>query len=79
MEKLYSAVLAGKNRIEVFDVQKGVKTYTLNLGNAEVINGPIVTKNKMTIVVRELSGATRGKVYNLPKGVLSYSFQISNE
>ena len=79
MDKLYSAVLAGKNRIEVFDVQKGVKTYTLNLGNAEVINGPIVTKNKMTIVVKEPTGSTRGKVYNLPKGVLSYTFQISNE
>lgn len=78
MEKLYSAVLAGKNRIEVFDVQKGVKTYTLNLGSAEVINGPIVTKNKLTIVVKEPSGSTRGKVYNLPKGVLSYTFQISD-
>jgi hypothetical protein len=79
MDKLYSAVLANKNRIEVFDVQKGVKTYTFNLGNVEVVNGPIVTKNKLTIVVREPTGSTRGKVYNLPKGVLSYTFQVSND
>jgi hypothetical protein len=77
MDKLYSAVLAGKNTINVFDAQKGIKVYSLNLGNIEIINGPVVTQNKMTIVTREISGKTRGKVYSLPKGILSYSFQIN--
>ena len=76
MNKLYSAVLAGKNIINVFDVIKGIKTYSLNLGTAEIINGPIVTQDKMTIVVKERNGNVRGKVYNLPKGILSYSFQV---
>lgn len=53
MTKMYSAVLAGKNTINVFDVAKGVKTYSLNLGSVEIVNGPIVTQDKMTIVVKE--------------------------
>lgn len=76
MNKLYSAVLAGKNTINVFDVIKGIKTYSLNLGGVEIVNGPIVTQDKMTIVVKEPNGNMRGKVYSLPKGILSYSFQV---
>lgn len=73
---MYSAVLHGKNTINVFDVLKGIKTYSLNLGSVEVINGPIVTQDKMTVVVKEKSGLSRGKVYSLPKGILLYSFQV---
>ena len=73
---MYSAVLHGKNAINVFDVLKGIKTYSINLGSVEVINGPIVTQDKMTIVVKEKSGLSRGKVYSLPKGILLYSFQV---
>lgn len=76
MNKLYSAVLAGRNTINVFDVRKGIKAYSLNLGTSEIINGPIVTQDKMTIVVKERSGGTKGKVYGLPKGILLYSFQV---
>jgi hypothetical protein len=77
MDKLYSAVLAGKNTINVFDVRKGIKTYSLNLGNVEIVNGPVVTQNKMTVVTKDSYGKMRGKVYSLPKGILSYSFQIN--
>jgi len=76
MEKLYSAVLAGRNIVNVFDVKKGIKTYSINLGNVEIVNGPVVTQNKMTIVVKDNTGTLRGKVYSLPKGILSYSFQV---
>jgi hypothetical protein len=77
MDKLYSAVLAGKNTINVFDVRKGIKTYSLNLGNVEIVNGPVVTQNKMTVVTKDSYGKMRGKVYSLPKGILSYSFQVN--
>lgn len=73
---MYSAVLHGKNTINVFDVLKGIKTYSLNLGAVEIVNGPIVTQDKMTVVVKEKSGISRGKVYSLPKGILLYSFQV---
>ena len=77
MDKLYSAILAGKNTINVFDVRKGIKTYSLNLGNVEIVNGPVVTQNKMTVVTKDSYGKMRGKVYSLPKGILSYSFQVN--
>ena len=76
MQKLYSAVLAGKNNINVFDVMKGVKVYNIHLGNVEVVNGPVVTQDKMSIVVKERD-TLKGRVYSLPKGILSYSFQVN--
>lgn len=76
MKKLYSAVLSGRSKIDVFDVLKGIKTYSLNLGDVEVVNGPIVTQDKMTVVIKDHSGTLRGKVYSLSKGILSYSFAI---
>jgi hypothetical protein len=76
MVKMYSAVVSGKNMLSVFDVEKGITSYRINLGDVEVINGPVVTKDKMTVVVKDKQGKMTGKVYSLPKGILSYSFQI---
>ena len=76
MEKQYSAVLSGKNKVNIFDILKGVKSYTISLGNVEIVNGPVITQNKMAIVVKDQTGSLRGKVYSLPKGILSYSFQV---
>jgi hypothetical protein len=76
MPTIYSAVLTGRNTIKIFDVQKGISTYSLFLGNVEVLNGPVVTNNKMTLVVKTHQGRTSGRVYTLPKGILSYSFEV---
>lgn len=76
MDKLYSAVCDKKNSISVFDVRKGVKSYNINLGMSTIINGPIITQDKLTIVVKDTRGKTVGKVYSLKTGVLSYSFTI---
>jgi hypothetical protein len=75
MNKLYSAVVSGKNKVDVFDVNKGVKSYSLNLGSVDIVNGPIITKDKLTIVVKSINRTT-GRVYNLSTGTLSYSFII---
>lgn len=77
MDKLYSAVLSHNNQITVFDVKKGVKAYNINLGNVVVINGPIITKDKMTVVVKDHVNKTVGKVYSLKSGILSYSFTVA--
>jgi len=77
MQKLYSAVLAGKNSINVFDVRKGIKVYTVNLGDVEIVNGPVVTQDRMTVVTKNKFNEMRGIVYSLPKGIRSYSFHIS--
>jgi hypothetical protein len=76
MTKLYSAVVSGKNTISVFDVQKGITSYKINLGDVEIVNGPVVTQDKLTVVIKTKQGLMQGKVYSLPKGILSYSFQI---
>jgi hypothetical protein len=76
--KAYSAVVDGKNRINVFDLNSGVRSYNINLGNVTIINGPIVTQDKLTIVVQDSRGKTTGKVYSLKNGILSYSFTINN-
>jgi hypothetical protein len=76
MAKLYSAVASGKNTISVFNVENGITSYKINLGDVEIVNGPVVTKDKLTIVVKNRQGKMQGKVYSLPKGILSYSFQI---
>jgi len=76
MKALYSAVVSGKNKINVFNIDKGVKSFTISLGDVEIINGPVVTQEKMTIVVKDRNNCMVGRVYTLPKGVISYSFQI---
>ena len=76
MAKLYSAATSGKNMISVFDVETGVSSYKINLGSVEIVNGPVVTQDKLTVVVKDRQGKMQGKVYTLPRGILSYSFQV---
>ena len=76
MAKMYSAVASGKNMLSVFDIEKGITSYKINLGDVEIVNGPVVTVDKLTVVVKDRQGKMQGKVYSLPKGILSYSFQI---
>lgn len=76
MEKIYSATTTGKNTVVVFDVATGVRAYNLNLGNVTIVNGPIITKDKLTVVVEDNKGVRKGKVYSLKTGVVSYSFDV---
>jgi len=76
MSKIYSAVISGKRTIAVFDTAKGITSYKIQLGDVEIVNGPVVTQDKLTVVVKNKQGKMQGKVYSLPKGILSYSFQI---
>ena len=77
MTKNYSAAINGRNKIAVFDANKGVVSYNINVGNVEIINGPIITQDKLTVVVRDSTGKTICKVYSLKSGVLSYSFSVN--
>jgi hypothetical protein len=77
MAKLYTAAASGKNSISVFDAERGVLSYKINLGNVEIVNGPVVAQDKITVVVKDSSGKIFGKVYTLPRGILSYSFQVN--
>ena len=76
MSKVYSAVASNKNTLSVFDIERGITSFKINLGDVEIVNGPVVTLDKVTIVVKDRQGKMQGKVYTLPRGILSYSFQI---
>lgn len=76
MGNLYSAVLTGGNKISVFNVRTGTRAYMINLGNVSVVNGPIITSDKLTIVVKTPQNKMQGRVYSLKNGVLSYSFFV---
>lgn len=76
MSAVYSAVVSGKNSLSVFNAEKGITSYKINLGDIEIVNGPVVTGDKLTIVVKDRQGRLQGKVYTLPRGILSYSFQV---
>lgn len=76
VEKLYSVAINGKNNLVVFDAEKGVRAYSINLGNVTILNGPIITKDKLTVVVKDVRGKTTAKVFSLKSGVLSYSFIV---
>jgi len=76
MSKVYTAAATGKNVISIFDAERGILSYKINLGNVEIINGPVVTGERITVVIKDIQGKIFGKVYTLPRGILSYSFQI---
>ena len=76
MSKVYSAAATGKGVLSIFDIETGITSYKIHLGDVEIVNGPVITQNKLTIVVKDRQGKMSGKVYTLPKGVLSYSFQV---
>jgi len=76
MSKVYSAVASNKNTLSVFDIERGITSFKINLGDVEIVNGPVVTLDKVTIVVKDRQGKMQGKVYTLPRGILSYSFQV---
>lgn len=72
---VYSAV-ADKNTIKVFNVATGIKEYSINLGSDKIANGPVVTGDVLSFVTRNNKGEMKGKVYNIKKGILQYSFNV---
>jgi hypothetical protein len=74
---LYSAALGSKNTIDIINIEKGVVTYRISLPGVQVLSGPVVTADKLTVIIKDTAGRTTGRVYSLPKGILSYSFQVS--
>jgi tRNA-binding EMAP/Myf-like protein len=76
MNNLYSAVISDNNKISVFDTVTGVRKYSISLGDVQVVNGPIVAGEKITVVVKNKQGKMQGRVYTIKTGVLSYSFFV---
>lgn len=71
----YSAV-AEKDTIKVFNVRNGIKEYSIHLAGEKIANGPVVTGNDLSFVTVNKKGEMKGKVYNIAKGILRYSFNV---
>jgi len=71
----YSAV-ADNNVIKVFNTVKGTREYTISLGVDTLANGPVITGDILSFVSRDPSGRLKGKVYNLSKGTVKYTFSV---
>lgn len=75
MSSCYSAV-ADRGLIKVYDVERGTRAYTINLGSEIIVNGPVVTGDILSVVSRETSGKVKGRVYSLKKGTIKYTFNV---
>lgn len=71
----YSAV-ADKDTIKVFNVATGIKEYAIHLAGEKIYNGPVVTGDALSFVTINNRGEKKGKVYNINKGILRYSFNV---
>ena len=74
---MYSAV-ADKNSIKVFNVATGIKEYSINLAGERLANGPVVTGDALSFVTINRKGEMKGKVYNINRGILRYSFRVKS-
>lgn len=72
---LYSAV-AEKDTIKVFNTETGIKEYSIHLAGDKIANGPVVTGDVLSFVSVNNRGEMKGKVYNIKKGILRYSFNV---
>lgn len=72
---VYSAV-AEKDTIKVFNATSGIKAYSIHLGNDRLANGPVITGDALSFVTVNKKGEMKGRVYNLNKGILKYSFNV---
>ena len=75
MKKIYVAALEGPNKFAIIDASSGIKLNHVSVGGM-IINGPIVTGDKATVIVQKTSGAKLGKIYNMPSGSLQTQFEI---
>lgn len=75
MKKLYTAALTGPDKFVIIDANTGIKINTISTGG-KIVNGPIVTDDKVTCIIQKSSGAQMGKVFNMPSGSLSTQFEL---
>lgn len=74
MHKSMFSAVADKNSIKIFNLENGARVFTVNVGGSEIVNGPVVTGDRMSFVVKDCHGKLTGKVYSLPRGQLKYTF-----
>lgn len=74
LNKVYTVIPDG-DKLKCIDTQTGSLINTYNF-NGEVLNGPIVTGDRATIVLKTVSGKI-GKILSLPSFGLVSNFSVS--
>lgn len=72
---MYVAALTGPDRFAIIDASSGIRVNTVSTGG-KIINGPVVTGNKVTVIIQRNDTATMGKIYNMPSGSLQTQFSL---
>ena len=73
--KQYLAVLDSATKLAIIDAESGIKINYINVGY-NIVNGPIITGDRCTIIMQKTSGTKFGRIYRLPSGALQNQFQI---
>lgn len=74
VDKVYTVIPDG-DKLKCYDTAHGALVNTYNF-NGEVINGPIVTGDRVTVVLKTESGKF-GKILSLPSFGLVSNFSVS--
>jgi len=75
MTKQYLGVLDGTSKIAIIDASSGIRVNYVNVGYP-IINGPIITGDRCTVILQKTGGAKFGRIYKLPSGALINQFQL---
>jgi len=73
--KQYLAVLDGATKLAIIDAESGIKINYINVGY-NIINGPIITGDRCTVIMQKTAGPKFVGIYKLPSGALQNKFQI---
>jgi hypothetical protein len=74
MDKIYT-VIVDSDKLKCYDTQTGSVQGTLTF-NGRVINGPVVTGDRVTVVFETASGR-QGRIYSLPLLNAVSTFNVS--
>jgi hypothetical protein len=72
---MYVAALTGPDRFAIIDAASGIRVNTVSTGG-KIINGPVVTGDKVTVIIQRSDTAKLGKIYNMPSGSLQTQFSL---
>jgi hypothetical protein len=70
--KNLSAVPEGSNKIRVFDVDKGIRAYTISLSNCKQITSVVPSGSTCTVVYETNDRKIMSATYELNKGTVMY-------
>jgi hypothetical protein len=72
---MYVAVIDSPEKLVIVDASSGIRINYINVGG-KIINGPIVTGDRVTVITQKSSGTKMGRIFKLPSGTLINQFNL---